>query len=69
MGEDDGQKPEASAVSAEGIGMLVAFLDTRRIEHRRPEALHRLAVLRRSDAFDELPEDLRQRIRELVGEP
>ena len=56
-----------SAISAEGVGMLVAFLDSQRIENRRQHALHRLAELRSSDAFRELPEDLRQRISELIA--
>ena len=56
------------SISAEGIGMFVAFLDSQRVEHRRHHALHRLAELRSSESFSELPEDLRRRIGELVEE-
>jgi hypothetical protein len=69
LGEEDGRRglPEAP-ISAEGIGMLVAFLETRRMEQRRYRALRRLAALEASETFDDLPEDLRQRIHDLVAE-
>jgi hypothetical protein len=64
----NGEEPAAwSAISAEGIGMLVAFLDSQRVENRRHHALHRLAELRSSDSFRELPEDPRERISELIA--
>jgi hypothetical protein len=68
-GEEEGRDrmPEAP-ISPEGIGMLVAFLDTRRMEQRRSQALHRLAALRATKGFADLPEDLRTRIRELIEE-
>ena len=69
MGDEDGENGTAAEpVSAEGIGMLVAFLDKGEMNRRRPQALQRLATLRASDAFNDLPKDLRLRIRELVAE-
>jgi hypothetical protein len=67
--ERNGDEPAAgSAISAEGVGMHVAFLDSRRVEYRRYQALHRLVELQSSEAFGELPEDLRQRIVEMIAE-
>jgi hypothetical protein len=66
--ERNGAGPEIAGISAEGIGMLVAFLESHRMQQRRHQALHRLTELQSREAFLELPDDLRQRIRELIAE-
>ena len=69
MSEDDGHLDRrAPSISPESVGLLVAFLDSNRLEHRRQYALRRLRELRASENFASLPEDLRQRIREIAGE-
>jgi hypothetical protein len=69
MSEANGQdRGRPTPVSVEGVGMLVAFLDTHRVERRRPHALRRLAELQASEEFGSLPDDLRLRIHELVAE-
>jgi hypothetical protein len=54
-------------VSTEGVGTLVAFLDTGAFDRRRYRIVNRLRALRESDQFSALPEDLRDRIREIVA--
>jgi len=54
-------------ISAEAVGTLVAFLDTAGLDRRRYWVVNRLRVLRDSDEFGSLPEDLRERIREIVA--
>jgi hypothetical protein len=58
-------KPQTSA---EAVGALVAFLDTRGLDRRRYRILNRLRALRDSDEFASLPEDLRDRVREIVAD-
>jgi hypothetical protein len=53
-------------VSAEAVGTLVAFHDTSGFDRRRYEVVNRLRALQDSDQFATLPEDLRQRVREIV---
>lgn len=55
-------------VSAEAVGALVAFLETEGIDRRRFRAVNRLVALSKSEQFQALPEDLRQRIRDVVAE-
>ena len=54
--------------SAEAVGTLVAFLDTSGLDRRRFRILNRLRALRDSDEFASLPEDLRDRVREIVAD-
>jgi hypothetical protein len=54
---------------AEGVGMLIALLDAGVLG--RPRVVNHLRQLQRTDDFASLPEDLRERIREIIanGEP
>jgi hypothetical protein len=49
---------------AEGVGMLIAFLDSGALDLRRYTVVSRLRRLHDSDGFATLPEDLRERIRD-----
>jgi hypothetical protein len=55
-------------ISAEAVGTLVAFYDTHAFKQRRYTIVQRLRALRDSAAFETLPEDLRQRVREIVDQ-
>ena len=50
---------------AEGVGMLIALLDAGTLG--RPRVVNRLRQLQRTDDFASLPEDLRERIREITA--
>jgi hypothetical protein len=51
---------------AEGVGMLIALLDRGALDRRR--VVNRLRRLHDSDEFASLPEDLRERIREIIAD-
>ena len=51
---------------AEGVGMLIALLDAGTLS--RPRVVNRLRKLQQTDDFASLPDDLRERIREMVAE-
>ena len=51
---------------AEGVGMLIALLDAGTLG--RPRVVNRLRHLQRTDDFASLPEDLRERIREIIAD-
>ncbi|HET8555855.1 MAG TPA: hypothetical protein VFL58_00950 [Gaiellaceae bacterium] len=53
---------------AEGIGLLLSLLDEGHLEHRRYAIVNRLRRLHDSEDFASLPEDLRERIREITGD-
>ena len=53
-------------VSPEAAGSLIAFLETGALQSRRHPVIARLRKLRDGDEFESLPEDLRQKIREVV---
>lgn len=53
---------------AEGVGMLIALLDAGALDHRRYAIVNRLRRLHDSDEFATLPEDLRERIREIIAD-
>ena len=53
---------------AEGVGMLLSLLDEGHLEHRRYAIVNRLRRLHDSEDFASLPEDLRERIREITGD-
>ena len=67
---DDGVKVGSveRPISAGAVGALVAFLDTSGFDRRRFKAVNRLRALRDSEQFETLPEELRQRVREIVAE-
>ena len=68
MREGGTQKTADRPVSAEAVGALVAFLDSRGVDRRRYRILSRLRALHDSDDFAKLPDDLRERVREIVDE-
>ena len=53
-------------VSAEAAGSLIAFLETGAIRSRRHVVMSRLRSLRDSEEFPNLPDDLQQKIRDVV---
>jgi hypothetical protein len=58
----------ANPISAGAVGTLVAFYDTHAFKQRRYAIVQRLRALRDSDAFATLPEDLQERVREIVAQ-
>jgi hypothetical protein len=62
------RRPSDRPISPEGVGALVAFLDTNGFDRRRFTIVNRLRKLRDSDQFATLPEDLRERVQEIVAE-
>jgi hypothetical protein len=66
----DGEKKRASdrPTSPESAATLVWFLETGAFDRRRYRIVNRLRALHDSDEFATLPEDLRQRIREIVAD-
>jgi hypothetical protein len=56
-------------ISAEEAGTLVWLLDAEgAVDRRRFSIVNRLRLLRDSEEFADLPESLRQRVREIVDE-
>jgi hypothetical protein len=55
-------------ISAEAVGGLVAFLDSSGLDRRRYRVVHRLRGIADSDEFATLPEDLRERVSEILAE-
>jgi hypothetical protein len=53
---------------AEGVGMLLSLLDAGDLDHRRYVIVNRLRRLHDSEDFASLPEDLRERIREIIAD-
>jgi hypothetical protein len=54
--------------SVEGAATLVWILDSGAVDSRRYTVVNRLRRLKDSDEFATLPEDLRQRIREILAD-
>jgi hypothetical protein len=54
-------------LSAEGAATLVSLLETRALVLHRAQVVDRLRELRDSAEFEALPDDLRDRIREVVS--
>jgi hypothetical protein len=55
-------------ITAEAVGTLVAFLDSGGVDRRRYPIVNRLRALQESEQFATLPEDLRNRVREIVAD-
>ena len=69
VGEREPAERRARPFLAEGAGMLIALLDGGVLEPRRKMIVNRLRRLRDTDDdFAALPEDLRDRIREIIAE-
>jgi hypothetical protein len=54
--------------SADAVETLVWLLDTNGVDRRRYRIVNRLRSVRDSDEFATLPEDLRERVRQIVAE-
>lgn len=66
---EKGRRPnEERAISTEAVGALVAFLDSTGLDRRRYSVASRLRRIHDSDQFATLPEDLRERIREILAD-
>ena len=64
-----GRRPnEERTISTEAVGALVAFLDSSGLDRRRYSVASRLRRIHDSDQFATLPEDLRERIREILAD-
>jgi predicted RNase H-like nuclease len=56
------------AISAEAVETLLWLLERGGLDRRRYQVVNRLRSVRDSDQFATLPEDLRERVREIVAE-
>lgn len=68
VNESERRGSRERTISTEAIGALVAFLETDGLDRRRYSAAIRLRTIRDSDQFSALPEDLRERIREILAD-
>jgi hypothetical protein len=68
MSEHEQGETPARLMFAEGVGMLIALLDTGALDRRRYTAVNRLRQLQHTDDFASLPEELRERIREITAD-
>jgi hypothetical protein len=57
----------AKTYSAAAAGALVAYYTTGALLSRRQTVLGRLRQLRDSEEFEQFPDDLQQRIREIIN--
>lgn len=64
---EQGERP-VRLMLAEGVGMLIALLDSGTLDRRRYMVVDRLRRLQQTDDFASLPEDLRERIREIIAD-
>jgi hypothetical protein len=64
----EGESTRKGALSAEAAGTLVWLLGNEGVDRRRYSMVNRLRRLRESDEFADLPESLRERVRELIDE-
>lgn len=65
---EDREQQEDGPISAEAVGTLVAYLETNGFERRRFSVVRRLRAIRDSKQFATLPDDLRERIRQIVAD-
>jgi hypothetical protein len=54
--------------SAQTVGTLIWLLDTNNLDRRRYSVLNRLRAVRDSDQFEELPDALRQKVRDVLAD-
>jgi hypothetical protein len=64
---DRDRAPE-QRISAEAVETLVWLLDSEGVDRRRYRIESRLRSVRHSEEFGTLPEDLRERVRQIVAE-
>jgi hypothetical protein len=55
-------------ISAEAVETLVWLAESKAVDRRRYTIVNRLRVVRDSDQFATLPEDLRARVRQVVSD-
>jgi hypothetical protein len=63
--QEQGETPDR-LFFAEGVGMLIALLEAGTLG--RPRVVNRLRRLQETDEFASLPEDLRERIRDIIAD-
>lgn len=60
--------PSKQGFSPEAVKTLVWLAESSGVDRRRYRVVNRLRSVRDSDEFATLPEDLRERVREIVAE-
>jgi hypothetical protein len=68
VSEHEQEETPPRLMFAEGVGMLIALLDSGAIDRRRYTVVNRLRRLQDTDDFASLPEDLRERVREITAD-
>ena len=68
MSEQEHGEGAGWLTGAESVGMLMALLDAGALDNRRYTIVNRLRRLHDSEDFAALPEDLRERIQEIIGD-
>jgi hypothetical protein len=64
----DTDRASQRRISAEAVETLVWLLETPGVDRRRYRIVNRLRTVRDSEEFATLPEDLRERVRQIVAE-
>jgi hypothetical protein len=64
----DTDRASQRGISAEAVETLVWLLETPGVDRRRYRMVNRLRTVRESEEFATLPEDLRERVRQIVAE-
>lgn len=64
----DTDRASQRRISAEAVETLVWLLETPGVDRRRYRMVNRLRTVRESEEFATLPEDLRERVRQIVAE-
>lgn len=64
----DIEKAPERRFSAEAVETLVWLLETPGVDRRRYRMVNRLRIVRDSEEFATLPDDLRERVRQIVAE-
>jgi plasmid replication initiation protein len=65
---NDRDKASERTTTAEAVGRLVWLLDSAGLDRRRYRIMNRLRSMSESDEFATLPEDLRERVREIIAD-
>lgn len=64
----DTDRASQRRISAEAVETLVWLLETPEVDRRRYRMVNRLRAVRDSEEFATLPEDLRERVHQIVAE-
>jgi predicted RNase H-like nuclease len=65
---NDRDRAPERGISADAVETLVWLAESKGVDRRRYRIVNRLRSVRDSDEFATLPEDLRERVREIVTE-